>query len=409
VTRRGITLIEMLVALAITSILAGVIVFAFSIVFDTYHFIQDDILLQRSLDEILQKASDGDFLWYGIKDSLEIVSADRHAISFVPLWVDDAHRAEPLTVAPQTFLLNRPIKAGASLPICEVLMSHDPAPLWRQYPIIFSYGGTQNNERIVDMIIADGPIPPGHRVRFLFQPDHEESPDTIMTIEQRGSEIIRTYKKRSETLPRYLLNGVRLLDMEFRYFDNTNTEIPPGPRTGSIATEKIADISAVQFTVKLQRGSTQKEGSAFINLRNTRTAGKGLIIRKGIRLKIPDSRHIRTFSLVNITGVKENGRIVLEARSGNGRTWRVFVYLEARDGAPVISKYAVEYPSGSLVYSETINLTIDLPLSFLTLGGNGRYDYDIDEGVEDVVDLEGDVELRVLEMDIAGAALFIRP
>ena len=45
----------------------------------------------------------------------------------------------------------------------------------------------------------------------------------------------------------------------------------------------------------------------------------------------------------------------------------------------------------------------------MTLGANGRYDYDFDEDVNNVVDLAGEVEIEVTRMDVSGAALFIKP
>ena len=48
-------------------------------------------------------------------------------------------------------------------------------------------------------------------------------------------------------------------------------------------------------------------------------------------------------------------------------------------------------------------------LNFLTLGADGRYDYDIDKDTENVVDLKGEVTLTVLKMEAKGAAVFIRP
>ena len=92
-----------------------------------------------------------------------------------------------------------------------------------------------------------------------------------------------------------------------------------------------------------------------------------------------------------------------------GRSWKVNIELGIKDKKEIIRRYRVEYPVGRVMYSETINLTTDLPLNFLTLGGNGRYDYDFDKDTDNVVNLEGDVELSVLRMDAAGAALFIRP
>jgi hypothetical protein len=83
--------------------------------------------------------------------------------------------------------------------------------------------------------------------------------------------------------------------------------------------------------------------------------------------------------------------------------------MDIKNGLPVIKEYSIDYPPGLTVYSETINQTTDLPLNFLAIGKNGRYDYDYDDNTENVVDLKGKVMLTVEKMTVDGAALFIRP
>ena len=134
------------------------------------------------------------------------------------------------------------------------------------------------------------------------------------------------------------------------------------------------------------------------------------MIRPDTKLRIPDSKHIRAFSLVNITGVKSGDRIRLRAVSDAGQSWGIDVELDVKDDKAYVHKYSIEYPTGSTVFSEKLQQTTELPLNMLTLGGNGRYDYDFDEDLKNnVVNLEGNIELSVVQMDPAGAALFIRP
>ena len=87
----------------------------------------------------------------------------------------------------------------------------------------------------------------------------------------------------------------------------------------------------------------------------------------------------------------------------------MIIELGYDDKTPILKRYSVQYPAGRTVYAETINLTTDLPLNFMNLGGNGRYDYDFEKETNNVANLEGNVELVVTKMDADGAALFIRP
>jgi prepilin-type N-terminal cleavage/methylation domain-containing protein len=429
----GLTLIELLIAISIATILTGVVVLMLKTSFDAYTFGQQEVLLEKALDDCLDEIAGEGFENYGLKDSLEILNVTPASITFVPLWVDDSHTLKlehehPELVLKTPFTLNRPFKPGAALPIAELSaisyqLSAESRRLktenWKAVPITFVIGSHKEPLKADDQISLNAPVEPGSKIRFIFHPDAANFPDCAMTISATGGsafggkwqqdKIIRTYKGKTDTIPKYNLPGVTLTDFKLQYFDNTNTEVEPRP-------ELIPNITAVKVSLKALTGkqanrqtSKHKNGFTFINIRNTRTAGAGLIIRQGTRIKIPDSKHIRVFSLASVIGIKEGGTIELEARPEKGTIWKIRIELGFDDKIPILKKYSVEYPSGRTVYSETINLTTDLPLNFMNLGGNGRYDYDFDKDGNNVVNLEGDVELVVTKMDADGAALFIRP
>lgn len=426
----GLTLIELLIALSIAAILTGVVVLMLKTSFDAYSFGQQEVLLEKALDDCLDEISGGGFEEYGIKDSLEILNVTPTSITFVPLWVDDSHLLKPEHEHPELalktpFTLNRPFKAGASLPITELsAVSHQrsaesrrlKAENWRAVSVTFVLGSRKNPLKPDDEVILNAPVEPGSKIRFIFHPDAASFPDCAMVIKWQSDKITRTYKGKAEAIPKYNIPGVILSGLKFQYFDNVNTEVEPRP-------ELIPNITAVKVSLKsslITRAAYKpfaagysplatKQGSTFINLRNTRTAGTGLIIREGTRMKIPDSKHIRVFSLANVAGIKEGGAIELEARPKKGNTWKIIIELGYDDKTPILKRYSVQYPAGGTVYAETINLTTDLPLNFMNLGANGRYDYDFDKNVKNMVNLEGPVELTVTKMDADGAALFIRP
>lgn len=402
------TLIELLMAMSIAAILAGVAVFMLKTCFDAYSFTQQEILLGKALDTSLEEITGGGFESYGIKDVLEILKVSPNSITFVPLWIDDSHDAAMLKPdIPIT--LNRPVKPGTFLPIAEVSTPLAKTQIYKTIPITFIPGAHKDSAKPDDRVSLNTPVNANSKIRFVFQPDATNFSDCAMTIKWEGDRITRTYKGRTESIPPYNIPGVRLSGFRLQYFNNTNTEIDPRP-------ELIHNITAIKLSVEamIEKGAEQKsppkkEGFVFVGVRNTRTAGRGLIIQRGSRMKIPDSKHIRVFSLSNVSGIKQGGTIELEARPKKGTIWKIRILLGFDDKTPILRRYLIEYPPGRTVYSETINLTTDLPLNFLNLGANGRYDYDYDKNASNLVNLEGDVELVVTKMDATGATLFIRP
>lgn len=381
--------------------------------FEAYAIGQDEAILQKSLDDCLETVINGDYENYGIKDSLKIVSIGSDFISFVPLWVDDSHRtrfehAIPGLLEKNPFILNRPVKAGSAIPLAELMTSHNTK---KNVSVLLEKREDLDESQADDKVLLEETVEPNRVIQFLFQPDSAHFPDTMMTIRFSDGKVRRTYKGKTDVLPLKGIPGVEFSDFKIRYFDNTNTEIEP-------KTELIPMITAIQVSVRASlRGEFKnkkkvrisREGFLYVGLRNSRMAGTGLLIREGTKIKIPDSRNIRLFSLSNVTGIRKGGRIELEAKPERGTIWRISIELGYKGKVPILKKYHVHYPPGRTLYSETINLTTDLPFSLMTLGGTGRYDYDFDEDVKDVVDLKGNVELTVTRMDASGAMLYIRP
>ena len=403
ITKHALTLIELLIAITISTILGGATVLMLRSGLDAYIYSEEQALINKILDETLEEISGEGFRNEGIKDALEILEAKKDSISFLPLWEDDSHRPSGKK---QKFILNRSFRLGSSLPTLEWRTNYreDLAPL----SITFIPSQKRGKAKAQDSVIPNEPLSTGSQARIIFQPDAEDFSDVIMRLswDSLNGRFLRIYKNKTEVIPKSKYKGFKLTQMRFQYFDNTNMEIP-----APVPTELLSVISAVRVSLSLESKSQGKtrEANRFINLRNSRAFGKGIIIRKGTQIKIPDSRNIRTLSLGNITGVKAKDTIKLKAQPKQGKAWRIKLELGIKDKLPVIEKYIIDYPPGLTVYSETINQTADLPFNLLTIGKNGRYDYDFDKDVENVVDLKGDVFLEVEEITASGAAIFIRP
>lgn len=370
---------------------------------DAYIYSEEQALINKILNETLEEISGESFKAYGIKDALEIQEAKKDSISFLPLWVDDSHRPSGKK---QKFILNRPFSLGSSIPTLELRTNdrEDFVPA----PITFIPHQEISRGKPQDSIIPNEPLATGSQARIIFQPDPKDFSDVIMrlTWDSLGGRFLRTYRNKTEVIPKSQYKGFKLTQIRFQYFDNTNTEIP-----APVSEQLLSVISAVKVSLSLESKSQGKtrEANRFINLRNSRAFGKGITIRKGTQMKISDSHHIRTFSVGNIMGVKDGDIIQLKAQPQQGKAWRITVELGIKDDSPIIKRYVIDYPPGLAVYSEEINLTCDLPFNLLTIGRNGRYDYDFDKDTENVVDLKGDVFLMVEEMTASGAAIFVRP
>ncbi len=403
--RRGVTLIELLVAIAIAAILTGVVLFTLRASLDIYNVAQEELALQKEIDTAMDEVTTGGFDNYGIKDALRILEAGEHSIKFVPLWFDESRNA---VIQNKPVTLDRPLKAGAALPIVEADVPGEEG--YRLVPITFISGEHTDPLKPDDKIILNEPLPPGSRIKSIYHPDTTYFPSSAMTItwDKESGELKRVYKNASLTIPAKNTPGTALKNMTLRYFDNANTGIPIGS-SGKVSENLLVSVTAIKVTLEAATERMSREKSAFINFRGSRTSGLGIIFREGTRIKIPNSREIRALSLTNLTGVKEDGHIHIEAHPDKGQAWRLHIELGVEDGHALITTYTVEYPPGQAVYSKAVNMTTDIPLNFLTLDSSGYYDYDFDSE-HDVVNVEGNVELVVTKMErVDGGALFIRP
>lgn len=402
-TRHALTLIELLIAISISTLLGGATVFMLRSSLDAYIYAEEQALIHKILDETLEEITGEGLRNYGIKDALEILEAKEDTISFACLWIDDTKR---VSSAKKTFTLNRPFKPGSPIPLLE-FKANDKAN-FTPSAITFIPRNDAAKSKTEDAVILNQPIPVGSELKIMFQPETRNYPDVAMKLkwDAQTGVFIRTYMNRKELIPRVQFKGFKLVQAKFQYFDNTNSEV-----LTPVPAELFSTISAVKLILYLEPESKGKlyQASAFINLRNSRTSGKGIIIREGTRMKIPDSEHIRTLSLGNITGVKPGDIIQILAKPKQGSAWRVTLELGIKDKLPVMEKYSIDYPPGLTVYSETIGRALDLSFNFLDIGGNGRYDYDLDKEVGNVVNLKGEVFLSVEKMTVQGAALFVRP
>lgn len=395
----GLTLIELLISLVIASLIAAAIYFTLNTALESWGYSRDQLSLQKVVSETMDEVVNGGWQVYGIKDGLEVISAGSGRIEFTPPWTDDTH-----TVAGKEFIytLNRKLKPGTAPPIGEIKLPE--ADQYQSVPV----ENLELEDASVSQVRLKFAAPPGSQLRFTYHPDNKANPDVIKVIwyDAKDQQVYTedTFGRRSISANSL---GVKITGLRFSYYDNTNKLIIDQE---SVDENDLVAITGVEVQMEAQLGQYKDSLVSFTNLRNAPLRSGYLALREGMRILIPDSRNINTFLLTNISGVSSGDELQIEATPDAGKAWRLNIkFSRIGSSKPTIESYAIEYPAHHPVYTEFPKSSIDLGLDFLTLGGNGLYDYDDDKDIEDSVILEGKVILEVKKMDIEGAALFIRP
>jgi len=396
---RGFTLIELIVSIAIASVITGAIYFSLNTALESWGYSRDQIAMQKVLSDISREISGGNLFSYGLQDALEVIEAGTTRIEFVPPWTDDSH-----TVASRGFVytLNRKIRPGSALPITEVAFFDTG-----EYTLI-PVALVDKKYTDVSQVRLGLATTVGTKLRFTYHPDAKANADVIKTIwwDSLNRQIYSEYRYDITNISDNPF-GVEVVDFKLKYFDNTNRLISD---FDYVDESDINIISGVEIFIKVQLGQHSKSLLGFVGMRNAPTRSGYLSLKQGTTIPIPDSGDIRIFLMRNISGV-ENGDIVeLEATPDGGRAWRVRVLFSRVGFAnPKIERYTIEYPPGKKVYTGYPRMSVDVGLNLLTLDSRGLYDYDNDAEIKDSVNLEGDVSLEVTKMDVEGAGLFIRP
>lgn len=398
-SRKGFTLIELMIAISIAGLITAATFYSLDAALSSWGYSRDNLALQKVISEVMKEVTSGPPGAYGIKDGLEVITAGSNRIEFVPPWTDDSH-----TVAARDFIykLNRKVKPGTGVPIGEVKLHTSRS--FQIIPVKIVEMEDSNTSKIKLGIS----VPKGSDLHFTYRPDPERS-DVIKriwwdsTAQQVYSEDVRGVRNISRNP-----FGVKIVDMQFLYYDNNNTLISDGGWVDSWDLNMITGVE-IYITAQLGRNKTQRLMN-FVTLRNTPMLSGYLSLRQGSRIPIPDSTKINTLSLDNISGVSSGDELEIELTPDVGKSWRINIKFEQISLAKsVIESYTIEYPTAHPIHTEYPRSKVESGLDLLTVGPNGLYDYDDDNDVEDIVRLEGDVMLKIVKMDVEGAGLFIRP
>ncbi len=396
--RTAFTLIELLIAILIMGIMATVIYFSMTTALESWEETRAHLSLQKVITQLMDDIIGNEFR-YGLKDSVEIVSASSRSIEFIPPWTDDTHS---VAQAEYVYTLNRKMKPGSGTPIAEVELSetnrHQVVPV---HIIEF-------DDSDLTKVRLGVPLPEGIPLRFIFPPEPEGA-DVVNKLwwDQNEQEVYVSDKDGARSLSENLL-GVRISNLAFRYYDNANSILNKG--RSSLGKKSLSLITGIEIILEASLDHYKETLVNFVNLPNSPRRSGYLTLQEDMRVAVPDSRHIHSLLLTNFSGVSNNDVLELEFDPERGKTWKLIVTFSRYGSQSArIDHYSIEYPTLQEIYYEAPKVNVSVGLDLLTLGPNGLYDYDLDSDLEDVVNLEGEVIMHVVRMDIEGAALFIRP
>ena len=396
---RGITLIELLISIAITVVIAGAIYLSLNAALDSWGFSKDRLALQKVLNDVTEEITNGIAERYGVRDGLEITVAGTNRIEFVPPWIDDTHTAREREFV---YTLDKRLKPGASLPITEVKL-----PEADSYMLTRSLLHDQKESMTTQLSLGQA-VTVGSQLRFVYHPDPEYAPDTVKRIwwDEEEEHIFTEYVGEEENISKNPF-GVKISELRLRYFDNLNY---PVTEYDWVDQEDLISITGVEVFVTAELAGSKSSLISFTTLRNAPMRSGFIPLKEGMKIHIPDSHHIYILQLDNIMGVDNEDVIIFEARPERGKRWRLEI-LFSRTGfaQPKVRRFVVEYPSGNKVFEAFPNMSTKAGIDLFLMEASGLYDYDDDQDVEDIVLLEGDVTLEVVEMDISGCSLFVKP
>ena len=380
-------------------IICGAIYFAIDGAFDSWTYCRDQLGLQKVLTETMDKVMNGTVKEYGVKDSLEIVSAGKTSLEFIPPWVDDTHAS-----AGREFIytLNGAMKSGSATPIGEIRMPETNR--WRLVPVLIAPTDDSDTTR-VKLGLS---VPESSDLRFVYHADYVKEPDAVSKIhwDPKTGDVLYEHGERTENFSKNFF-GVEILGFKMSYYTNHNDPVEDGDWVNE---SDLDTVTGIQVEMEARLGEQTQKLIRFVNLRNSPLRTGYLTLKKDMKVRIPDSKHIKALLITNLSGVADNDVLTLEVVPQAGKAWRVkFEFEKVGSQKAVVKMMTVEYPPQKPVFTEYPRTPVDIGINLLILGSDGRYDYDDDEDVDDAVVLEGNVDLYVTEMSVKGAGLFVRP
>ena len=396
----GLTLIEVLVAITIASILTIGIERLLDVALTSWRFGLEEVAISKLSEETLRRMMEGDYELSGIRDAVEMVETKPDSIAFVPLWTDVFDQVPK----EGKFYLSKQIRSGAQPPIGEIMFKNEVG--FKTYPTTIHSGSG------APWVTFGFPVKQDSTVQLSYHPDVRLNPEVLMRYQwqKEKGQILRSYNNEITDF-NLRKNPVQVTSVHFTYCDGYNRAIEIEKMKPADQLNVLRQISAVKIDLTFHGKELTRSTTSFVNIRALGKTGLGVILDQGLSVPIPDSKTIRVLRLINFTGIKDGQVIELKvASSASDRTWRLKLYLGSEEESPILRRYEVFYPSDKLVLTNTPDTSLSSGFDLLNMGGDGLYDYDDDDGVHDEVSFSGDqITLTVEKMDASGVMLVVRP
>ena len=393
------TLLELLIAIAITAIITLTIIYIFRIGFEAWQFGYGQAVCQSADEVALSKIVEGDYYYDGLREALDIVEAGNSEIGFLPWYVQEVNRINPA----KEFELEKTLLRGSSVPICEVYDEEKKEFVY--CPSEYFYIKEGDGYRDFVRFNSDKYY---YKGRIIYYPDPRKEDDVVMKIyyDKNKKMVFREYRGKKVPLIR---GNNNISNLKFEYYDNTNNKIDI--KNLDLNRNIASPITAVSIFIESEAENEKYSLKSFVNLRRKGLAGNGIYLTENSTVRIPNSKEIKSLLITNLGGVSGPSEVIIDIydEENKAQDYRVKIELENIKGMEYIKSYSVEYPKGEVVYNKNIMTPAVNGLNFLTLDSSGNYDYDDDEGLEDIVIFDGKkIIFKVEKMEIEGMTLFVK-
>jgi prepilin-type N-terminal cleavage/methylation domain-containing protein len=398
----GFTLIELILAIGILTIISSGVVLLFRSAMDSWIYGQNQAAAQDVAAQCLDQLIEGGDRFDGLREVLEITTAGGERLGFVPWW----EQAIPSVIPGKKIALEHEPHPASPPPVGQFWSTEQKRFVLSNidyYPASSAVPGSRTR------IAFDESVPRGARARIFYYPAVDQSPNAEMVIERDADTMNLVRRYRGETVPfTHNPENVAITDFRVEYLNSANAVIPPkNLRELGLMNNPV---TALRIFITAAKGEESFTLRSFVNIRKKGIAGTGVLLTRGATVGIPASGEVKTLSLINFFGIEEDSSLFCRIDSlSENKSWGLRIYTTLNEGIPWIVGFEVEYPVGKKVFSEEGGYPALRGINLLSLDYSGVHDYGLDPDVAWEIEFSGDdVEFTLERCSIGGVYLLSR-
>lgn len=397
---RAFTLIEIIIGISLSLILFSGISFLFESGLDTWFYGQTQAELQDCASACIERIVNGNDRFDSLRELLDITSPKENEIGFIPWWKQEISTIK--TNKKINLELNR--SSSSPIPVAQYWDAKE-----KRYKIteINLYPSTTVSGR--DQIAYIDKSANGKKGRIYFYPDkvHQKEAELVIKWDKNENKLYQFYRGDKENIYRFP-SGVEVADFRIEYLDGVNN--PINQYSDRVGLWSQTPVKALRLHLNLKKETYDFGLRSLVGIRRKGMASTGVLLSEGATIQIPNSINIKTLSIVDFIGVKKNTNIFIKIFSDDDqKTYGVRVNLTLKNDLPWIEGYAIEYPVGKIVFSQSPDVPATRGINFLTFDYSGYYDYGLDLGIEGQVEFKGKSVYFTLEKSsVSGINLLVR-